>query len=101
MDIRHASGRTLNEICRELKRRRAEDGFSYRTHYADRNDLTDPSTWSLSVYHGPTWITALGIIRYLRAFPRYQAVLSHFGIDVEGVLTEQGEIGNEAPLKGV
>ena len=88
MDIANASGRTLSEICRMLKSRRAEDGFSYRTHHAGRNDPNDPSTWSLPVCHGKTWLAALSIIRYLRAFPRYQDSLSQFDIDFKTILTE-------------
>jgi hypothetical protein len=88
MDLTKANGRTLNEICRTLKRRRAEEGFSYRTHHAGRNDPADPSTWSLPVCHGPTWITALSIIHYLRAFPHYCDVLSQFGVDIESILSE-------------
>jgi hypothetical protein len=84
----YLNGRTLNEICRMLKRRRAEDGFSYRTHHAGRNDPADPSTWSLPVYHASTWTTALSISRYLRAFPQYREVLSQFGVDPDSVFVE-------------
>ena len=89
MNIADVNGQTLNEICRALKSRRAEDGFSYRTRHAGRNDPDDPSTWSLPVYHGPTWITALSIIRYLRAFPRYRDVLCQFGVDPKCILNEE------------
>ena len=88
MNIANVNGRTLNEICRMLKRRRAEDGFSYRTHHAGQNDPEDPSTWNLPVGHGLTWITALSIVRYLRAFPRYRGVLSQLGIDLDSILAE-------------
>jgi hypothetical protein len=90
MDIADASGQTLNEICRTLKRRRAEDGFSYRTYDAGRNDPTDPSTWSLPVYHGSTWSSVSCIVRYLRAFPNYQSVLSQFGVDPQSIFSEDG-----------
>lgn len=88
MDIANVNSQTLNEICRMLKRCRAEEGFSYRTHHSGKNDPKDPSTWSLPVCHGPAWITALSIIQYLRAFPRYQKVLSQFGINPKSILTE-------------
>jgi hypothetical protein len=90
MDSTNASGKTLNEICRTLKRRRAEDGFSYRTHDAGRNDLADPSTWSLPVYHCSTWYLVSCIVRYLHAFPNYQSVLSQFGVDPQSIFSEDG-----------
>ena len=94
MDIASVDGRTLNEVCRALKQRRAADGFSYRTRHAGRNDPSDPSTWILPVHHSPTWIIALSVIRYLRAFPRYQDVLSHFGIDADSVFAVDGASTN-------
>jgi len=89
-DIADLNGRTLNEICRMLKRRRAEEGFSYRTHHAVRNDPTDPSTWSLPVYHASKWVTALSITRYLRVFPQYRDVLSRFGVNSDSTVLEGG-----------
>ena len=85
LDIANLNGQTLNEICRMLKRRRAEEGFSYRTHHAGLNDPTDPSTWGLPVYHGSKWVTALSITRYLRAFPQYREVLSQFGVNFDSI----------------
>jgi len=85
MNITNASSKTLNEICRALKRRRADDGFSYRTQHAGRNDPANPSTWSLPVYHYPVWIAKSSIIRYLLTFPQYQDVLPQFGINPESV----------------
>src|SRR3972149_8009762 len=80
MDAPTANGHTLNEICRALKRRRAEDGFSYRTHHAGRNDPSDPSTWDLPVRHCSSWIAALSVAQYLHTFPQYKDVLSQFGV---------------------
>ena len=88
MDIANVSGRTLNEICRMLKRRRAEDGFSYRTRDAGRNDPADPSTWGLPIYHGSTWSIVSCIVLYLRTFPKYQSVLSQFGVDPKSIFPE-------------
>jgi hypothetical protein len=82
------NGQILNEICRMLKKRRAEDGFSYRTHHAGQNDPTDPSTWGLPVYHSSKWITVLSIIRFLRAFPQYQDVLCQFEVNPESIHIE-------------
>ena len=89
MDIANASGQVLNDICRMLKRRRAKEGFSYRTHHSGRNDPSDPSTWSLPVCHGPTWLTRLSIVRYLRAFPNYQDEIVQFGIDPASIFSEE------------
>ncbi len=89
MDIANATGRMLNNVCRALKQRRAQDGFSYRTRHAGRNDPSDPSTWSLPVCHGPTWLTELSIVRYLRAFPDYQDVLAQFDIDPVSTFVEE------------
>ena len=89
MNIEDVNSRTLNEICRMLKRRRAEDGFSYRTRHAGRNEPNDPSTWSLPIHHGPAWITSLSIVRYLQAFPRYRDVLAQFDIDPRSVFSRE------------
>ena len=92
MDVSSANGRLLNDICRALKHRRAKDGFSYSAHHAGRNDLNDPSTWNLPVYHGPGWLTKLSIARYLQAFPHYQDVLVEFGIDPSSIFVEENII---------
>jgi hypothetical protein len=92
MDIANVDGRTLNEICRQLKRRRASDGFSYRAYHAGQNDPTDPATWDLPVYHGASWNTALSIVRYLRAFPRYRDALLQFSIDPNSIFAEDGTV---------
>src|SRR5574341_2674093 len=86
MDITTINSRTLNDICRALKHRRVEDGFSYRTRHAGRNDPIDPSTWNLPVYHCPVWFARFSMISYLTAFPRYRDVLSQFRINPESVL---------------
>ena len=87
MDIANANGNIMNEICRELKRRRARDGFSYRAWHAGQNDPKNPSTWDLPVRHTTTWISALCIIQYLRTFPQYLNVLDEFNISIdEGLL---------------
>ena len=91
MDIVNVDGQTLNEICRALKYRRAEDGFSYRTHHAGRNDPVDPSTWSLPVYHGSKWNTISSITRYLQAFPHYRDVLLQFDVDPDSLMAEADE----------
>jgi hypothetical protein len=88
VDIKSVSAQTLHEICRTLKSRRANDGYSYRTHHAGRNDLSDPSTWNLPVYHGSTWVATECIIQYLHTFPHYRDVLSQFGIDDQSMLKE-------------
>ncbi len=94
MNFSEANGQILNDICRALKLRRAEDGFSYRTHSAGRNDPDDPSTWNLPVYHCSVWIVKLSIIHYLRAFPHYCDVLPQFGINPESVFA-QGDLENK------
>jgi hypothetical protein len=88
MDIMNVNGRTLREICRTLKQCRAEDGFSYRTFNAGQDDPSNPSTWSLPVYHGSKWATMLNLKRYLQAFPKYQSILAQFGIDPQSLLVE-------------
>ena len=93
MDIVSADGQTLREVCRTLKRSRTEDGFSYRTHHAGQDDPLDPSTWNLPVYHGAKWATIMSLKRYLRAFPKYQSVLSEFGIDVQSLFVEDRFLG--------
>ena len=95
MDIASANGRILNNICRALKYRRAEDGFSYRTLHAGRNDPHDPSTWNLPVCHSPTWIIRLSIIRYLHAFPNHQDMLLYFDIDPVSIFTEENAVQSD------
>ena len=95
MNIADVVGRTLTEICRALKVRRAGDGYSYRTHHAGQNDPTDPSTWNLPVYHCPVWLARSSIIRYLIAFARYVDVLSQFGVAPDTILVEGGAIFEE------
>lgn len=89
MNIKDANGRTLNEICRALKRRRAKDGFTYRTRNSGLNDPSDPSTWRLPVYHGKASIISTSIVSYLRAFPWYSDALPQFGIDPASIFAEE------------